>query len=253
MTQDSLGPSNDIRYQADPSGCHRVAGVRAEPGVGGGLRCVVATLKASRSGEGEDLTSAPGPSLAEPRAAEIASCDPLGGKHKAEAAIPTRPSTAQCRCSGHLTLGRQLAGLRHERPREPARRDDRICVSDAPYRTRASPRLRSRARCRSARRSWSEAATMSRPTPLSNAAAPGHRGSRESTVSSDTRASTKKGRSRPATAASLARRHEEGTPRLPTVARRTQLSPPDACPRFGYLASRGDRLIVVLNRQDREL
>jgi hypothetical protein len=48
------------------------------------------------------------------------------------------------RCSGHLTLGRQLAGLRHERPREPARRDDRICVSDARYCTRASPRIRSR-------------------------------------------------------------------------------------------------------------
>jgi hypothetical protein len=37
----------------------------------------------------------------------------------------------------------------------------------------AWPRLRSRARCRPRRRSWSEAATMSRPTPLSNAAAPG--------------------------------------------------------------------------------
>ena len=42
------------------------------------------------------------------------------------------------RCSGHLTLSRRAAGIGQERPLEPARRDDRICVSVARYRTRAS-------------------------------------------------------------------------------------------------------------------
>ena len=45
-------------------------------------------------------------------------------------------------------------------------------------RTSASPRLRSRARCRPRRCSKSEAATMSTPTPLSNAVAPGQQRSR---------------------------------------------------------------------------
>jgi hypothetical protein len=61
--------------------------------------------------------------------------------------------------------------------RHPPNKDDRFrpiaIVISVPIGRALWPRLRSRARCRLRRRSWSEAATMSRPTPPSHAAATG--------------------------------------------------------------------------------